>query len=268
MGGGEIYTRYKSQPTSPYTTQATPAAHLRSPPMQGTQHVHLPPDGGVGENYTRYKPNPHQPTEAYLMQGTQHAHLPPGGLGENCTRCKLSSHLPKSTQAHPMQNTQHAHLPPNGRVGKIYTRHNLNSSEHLIPSMNLFWHAHVRTTLPNIYTAPPTNPHHTRGIPKQICLAVTQVCLAAHLCSADNTTTENTLTCPQDLGEEGSSRKGTKATAKAPALENLEVASEDSHSGQRKGENSKETSTTRIHSQATTQAKAYCPRDQRRRSRR
>ena len=185
--------------------------------------------------------NPPHPssTQAHHMQGTQHAHLPPGGLGENCTRCKLSSHLPKSTQSHPMQNTQHAHLPPNGRVGKIYTRHNLNSSEHLIPSMNLFWHAHVRTTLPNIYTAPPTNPHHTRGIPKQICLAVTQVCLAAHLCSADNTTTENTLTCPQDLGEEGSSRKGTKATAKAPALENLEVALKTAIRGKGKGKTAK-----------------------------
>jgi hypothetical protein len=150
-----------------------------------------------------------------------------------------------------MQNTQHAHLPPNGGVGKSYTRYTFNSSEHLILGINLFWHAHVHTTLPNIYTAPPTNPHHTCGVPKQICLAVTQeVCLAAHICFAENTTTENTLTCLQDLEEgkqkgEGSSQKGKKAqaTAKAPALQNLEGALKTAIQGKGKGKAARPAST-------------------------
>ena len=228
-----------------------------------------PPVGGVGENYTRYKFNPPHLTDsqAHNTQNTHHAHLPlKEGAGENA-RYKLNPPHPPGTQAHHMQGTQHAHLPPNRGGGESYTRSNFNSSEHPIPlCINLFWtplplqhkqdtqHAHPppKGEVGENYTAPPINPHHTCRVPKQICLAVTQeVCLAAHICFADNTTTENTLNCLQDLEEEekqkgeGSSQKEKKAqaTAKAPALQNLEGALKTAIRGKSKGKAARPAST-------------------------
>ena len=86
-----------------------------------SQHAHLPPNGGVGENYTRYKLNPPHPpsTQAHHMQGTQHAHLPPMGGQERLIQDINSTHptpqAPKPTtcKAHSM------HTSPQGGVGEI-----------------------------------------------------------------------------------------------------------------------------------------------------